>query len=645
MSRFILTVMVIIMILFVIPAPALAYDSYHTGPREENYYVRFNEDQNASYTMTFNLSNSACTHLFNFNQTVSPFMNNTSIVGTFTGPWMPPSLITYQNGSAIYALLSSITKFQSNQVMSGSSYSWWRVPLDNPFVTSCQLKIWKVENPNMVNWTGTAPSRVPISLCHPTLVWNNIYNLKSSTELNKTHYWWNGTTEWNYSHKMAWVRVVAPLHSDISYVYQWTLSLVSSFVRIYMSLNDIGEDSIYKSWIQTDSGANIADADLDCSVIHQYGMGDAVSGFEVAANSSLHFYSQLGIPRQSIGRGGFLMPSHTWIKDGECLTFMMPFIFDATNTSNIHVNITSFDGHWWEDYWVATDGGTDFTVHSVIYDDLIDNSVCSIFHINVTFQNETNLIFIYDPITIWDPSYDDEGVYATHRFRVIDDPNFPDNPYIYFKPYHSLQITAGIWMNTYVYPISILDGKVIDPQVLRLFDASEYYRLHYKWEVGWNDFKDVILHGYIRGAILDYLGIGNGEILAAWFDISPKQLRDDVARAIRIVGYALYQLGGYIVAAGKWFADNSSYVFAAMFFGLGLLIFVPIWLALVSFNNRIKNFFLVLARDGPEDAADFAARFWPQTMQEFNKLPVVRGARRIAEKGGDVGGRVWRRIA
>jgi hypothetical protein len=608
-----------LVVILSIPEPALAYDQFSTGPREENYYVRFNSDPSAGYTMTFNLSYQNNSNLFNYNQTVGPFLNNTTIVGTVTGPWMPPSLVTFQNSSAIYTILASMVQFKSNQVMSGSSYSWWRVPFEDPNVTSCQLKIWKVENPSQVNWTGTGLSKVPNALCHPNLVWSNLYNLRSLTELNKTHYWWNGTSAWVYTHHMAWVRVIAPLHSDISYVYQWIISLPST-VRVYMSLNDIGDDSIYRSWIETDdSGLTTADADLDCTVIHQYGIGDAVSGFEVAANSSLHFYSRLSIPRQSIGRGSVIIPSETEINDGEYLSFMMPFIRDITNTSNVNVNITSEDGHWDDDFWVSTDGETDFGIHTFLYDDTIDDSPCSLFFINVTFQNASNLIFIYDPNTGWDPTYDDESTKATHRFRDMNDPANPDNPYIYFKPYHSLQITNGTWVNTYIYPIYILDGHVIDPQVLRLFDASIYY----PWNVNWENAKLQIM-----GAI-GWLGDKLQNLIATIIGVDAQELKDDVARAIQAMGNILYQIGAFLVAAGKWFADNSSFVFAAIFWGIGLIVFVPVWMFLVLFIHGVKTFFLIFARDGPEDAGAYAARFMVRQKKAFNKLALVKGAKRL----------------
>lgn len=390
-----------------------------------------------------------------------------------------------------------------------------------------------------------------------------------------------------------------------------------------MSLNDIGDDSTFRSWIQTDtSGVTTADADLDCTVIHEYGMGDAVSGFEVASNSSIHFYSRLSIPRQSIGRGGFLMPVHTSINDGENLSFMMPFIKDITNISNVNVIITSEDGHWSDNFWVSDGGETDFGLHTFLYDDPVDNSPCSLFFINITFQNATNFIFIYDPNTGWDPTFDDETPKSTHRFRDVNDPANPDNPYMYWKPYHSLQITNGSWINTYIYPIYILDGHVIDPQVLRLFDATIYY----PWDVNWEETKLEIM-----GAI-GWLGDKLQDLIATIIGVDAQELKDDVARAIQAIGNILYQIGAFLVATGKWFADNSSLVFASIFWGIGLIAFVPVWMFLVMTNHGIKTFFLIFARDGPEEAGLFASRFLTATKRNFGNLPIVRGAQALVSK-------------
>ena len=158
--------------------------------------------------------------------------------------------------------------------------------------------------------------------------------------------------------------------------------------------------------------------------------------------------------------------------------------------------------------------------------------------------------------------------------------------------------------------------------MLRLFDAS----LYYPWDVEWENAKLEIM-----GAI-GWIGDKLQHIIASLIGVDPQELKDAVARAICALGTILYQIGAFLVAAGKWFADNSSMVFAAIFWGLGLVAFVPVWGFLVVFTNNIKTFFLIFARDGPEDAGAYAARFFINARKDMQKLPIVKFAERV--KGG-----------
>lgn len=253
------------------------------------YEIYVYPDSSIDYNGTFNLSNSSQHYLLNYNQTVQDFMNKTGIEGTFTGGYLPPAL--YRMNSSITqgaVKVTGLTRFRSSAVMSGSSYSWWRVPVENPNTTVLELNIWRVDSPALLNFTYGYIG--PNEISHPCKVFNGIYNPFDSETLNKTYYWHNITTDWNYSHHFVWVKVVAPLHSDNHYCYQYSLTGLTEAL-FYFSQNDIGDDRIFKSWASgiSDTG-EFLEADLDCTVIHQFGMGHAVSGFDVNVQEEIEYF-------------------------------------------------------------------------------------------------------------------------------------------------------------------------------------------------------------------------------------------------------------------------------------------------------------------------------------------------------------------
>lgn len=591
--------------------PVLAWETYHQGPRGIDWMLCLEPDANASYTMTINLSDPASGHLLNYNQSVLPFINDTGIDGVFTGPWMPPSLIMIHNGSVMDSKIMGITRFKSVQVMSGSSYSWWRVPLENPFSAGVVLRIWSIENPELLNWTGGSIN--PTEISHPILIWNYTYNFKSNMGLNKTFYWWNMTSDWNYSHHWVWAQVIAPLKADTAYAYQWEFVDAPTAIRVYFSLNDIGDDYITRAWTYAFGHAVCETAaDIDCSVIHQYGIGDSVSGFHISAGSSITFYSRLSEP----------------IQNGDNLTFLMPFIKDISNTTNAHVLIREWNytmGGWTEDYWIAFDGQTDFTIKSFTWDKAYG---AELFFINVTFQNQSNSIFVHDPITTYNPNFIDDSTYSIHKFRIYGNANYTDGFYAFFRPYHALQITEGAWVNTEIPPIYILDGHVINITVLEKFDASEYYPMEYWIQNGLETIRLTIYNGVMNWdfPVLHRLFPGLGNFT----------LRDIVDKVGRIIGAIvgpdgiMYHIGAWLAKSLHWWADNGSYVFAALFHGLSLFIFVPIFLVLLFMVNGIKRFFVIFARDGPEPAVEYADRFMQNSIQMIYRTPVARAGKAIA---------------
>jgi len=600
-----LTLIVTFILLAIMAEPAVAWDTYPTGERDVSQWVTLEADASGGYSHTFNLSDPANVDLLNYPQNVQPWLNETGYKGSFTGPFLPPALINVYNGSPVKTMVQGLTLFKSNQVMSGSSYSWWRVPVEDPDSTSVMLKIWHIQNPGLLNWTS-ASYPYPVAINHPTLVFNNTFNLRQVAFENVTFHWFNNTDYWGDNHTWAWVRVVAPLHSDEHYAYQWTVTSTPTAVRVYYSLNDIGDDSIYKSWVYTSTEGWVEGVvDIDCSVVHQFGMGYSVSGLEFDAVSddvSINFASKLSRP----------------IQYDEYVTFLMPFIHDVDNTTNVHVSIRDETSHWSKDWWVADDGPTDFTIKSFVWH---ESDPGDTFYINVTFQNQTNKLFIYDPASIFHSTFEDDGTYATHRLRIFRDPMYPNGTYLYFRPYHSLQATNGSWENVWIDPVFVLDGHVIDFWgILENLDVSEFYPWQVKLVNGfWSTVAAIhngreILTGSIRAHLRENLGLDG---------IPDGSIVDSVARALGALGLVLIKIGVWLSEFMDAFADNASWVFSMFFKIIIMILAIPLFVAYILMLMKLKRFFVIMVKCGPLHATRFGEKILTDVQGQVNRVRSV----------------------
>lgn len=567
------------------------------------------------YNSTINWTDPANANLTNDNATVLPFMAESGIHGTITGAWTPPILYEVSDNTTFSNYyFTGLVKFKSDWVMSGSSYSWWRCPVFN--ITGWALlglDIWHLSNPEFLNFTGE--SLTPNEAARPTLIYNNSYEkVGGYNQTWRSH----NITAWNYSFNFIWVRVVAPLHSDESYVYRWRYSdLHAEKVRVMYSQCDIGDDHFYKSWFKPGTGyaQKYFPADYDCSIIHEYGMGEGVSGFDIGINVTLTFYSLLSTP----------------ITNGKYLTFMMPFIKDISTTNNIEVIIQNQNASFSYSWIVSPGANVDFTIQSILWNKAYSEDH---FYIYIEFQNETNSIFIYDVNSNFNPFFDDDSAFATNHFEVSNHSWAPASFQFWFRPYYSLQITNGTWINTHLDPIYILDGRIVSLSDVRLKDTSA----HYSWLV-------YCLVGFVMAPYYIY-NIFDKIIL---FDMLPDLNRTryiatvcQVIHRIIDIGDAIYKplkiIGNFFVQLVKAIIKYAPYILAGIVKGLALIIFIPIFVFCILLVNGVKRFFVVLVSRGPEGAAEYAETFFQQVRGQ------IRGGISVLGRARVMGGNIVRRV-
>lgn len=740
------------------------------------------------WNSTFNMSDPANRYLSNYNQTIIPFMNNTSIDGVFTGTFLPPMTWKVADDTSFdQFIFMQLVRFKSSWIMSGSSVSWWRVPVLN--ITdwdSLTLFLWRVGNPGLLSLDASQPG-VPNPASRPLWVYSENYWAEAR---NDTWYEQN-VTAWGQNFTHYWLRVDAPIHSDETYLVGFYVdgSATVPGIRCQFAQTDLSEDQLYESYIHNDGSYTTLECDLDISVIHQYGMGHTVSGWDIEPSGGggggdaympsnqddmtdalsptgtgdggiwdgdwitfnmnlvtdgvtktrgsnsikgtstntptypeytldspyditshdrvilhiypvnadfddvrvylinhvaayggyyqnvvgltvgswneidleindgwgawtsfsgvdpsnfdmirLYFYNAAGSGdiayvdeiffQDDEGGGGsansstikFYSRTSENVTNGEYVTFMMPFIKDITNASNAEVTIKNINGSWEHSYWVAEGGPTDFAIKSWQWSESYSNQV---FMINVTFQNQSNMIFIHD---IYSDNYPWWNIqYPEHYFQDYypEYVNYTTTSWrhlVWFRPYHSLQVTDGEWVNTILDPLYFLDGRLVDPDTLK-FKVADHTDSFVMKLINSTINSIILMYNIADILFYDKLPDLDRETLEKYFVQGIKNLKD--------VAEPIFVLVGYIVEAVKWVVDAFSQLAGYVLKIISLVIFLPFFFFTCLITNGTKRFFVIMSRDGPEAAIDYGDNFLKNSMKTFQKLPAVAIVRRI----------------
>lgn len=576
---------------------------------EHIQYLTINPDEDImTWNTTFNMSDPASRSLSNYNQTIVPFMNNTSIEGVFTGTFMPPMQWQVSNETSfVYSQFMQLVRFKATWIMSGSSVSWWRVPVMN--ITDwdeLSISIWRIGNPGLLELdVGTT---APNAASHPIWVYWETYWAEAR---NDTWYEQN-VTAWDQEMKYYWLRVDAPIHADETYLVAFLVdaSITLPGIRCQFAQTDVSDDQVYESHYIIDGEYFTLEADLDISVIHQYGMGHTVSGWEIEPG--------VGEPKTII----FNSRLSENVTNGEYVTFMMPFMKDISNASNTQVTISNINETWERSYWVAENGTTDFTISSWLWSESYSNRL---FRLNVTFENQTNAIWVHD---LYSDNYAWWHInYPDHRFedRYPDFVNLTTASYrhlVWFRPYHSLQVTDGEWVNTVLDPVYYLDGRIVNMEDLRLKTTSHSDPWYVKWAV-FQLYTLLAIYNIADFMLLDILPDLDAETLANYFSDAVANLKGTIGRFVEPIWVAV----GWFAEGIEWLIDAASLLFAAVLKALSfVMFFVFFYTCLIT--NGTKRFFVIMSRDGPEVAAEYGSNFLKNSIKlAYKPVSILRGGR------------------
>ena len=518
-----------------------------------------------------------------------PFMNASGVDGTYTGTFYPPVVAAVSDGATEAARFGGLARFKSEWVMSGSSWSWWRCPVLNlGNWTTLELAVWHVDNPALLSTSGAYMT--PSAAAHPTLVFNQTYG-HNATQENVTWFQHNETA-WGFEFNLTWVRVVAPVHADRSYYYRFYVQQEYNDAGLLAmwSSGDIGDDSVNRSWFaMPPAEPETVDGDLDLAVVHQYGMGAAVSGFNVSPGegeeSVVHFYVDCAPAADH----------------DDVLTFAMAFQEVVTNDTNVRVLVQDGVGYSWE-FWVASEGPADFALRSSAFDGLDDTAR---FEVTLTFQNASNAFWIYDAWSDYAETVEGAGAAdTTNRFWMDDDPVYPYGVYVHFSPVCALQSSPdGGWLNTNPPPVYMLSGRYYNAWELQRKEHNDPLWLKILRFSVWIPFY--VYNTADKFFLRDVLPDLTMPMYVRFLNAIADRLWDHPGPIIRFINRVAFYVHEFVDAVVKY-GPAVLYFLARVIF---MVIMVPAFVAAVLYVNGVKRFFVVFAAFGPVAAADYATRF------------------------------------
>lgn len=241
--------------------------------------IIFFEPDNFNYTKTINMANLTDGKYGNFETTIKPFLeNNTDINGRLISPLLFPYVFE-TNISNIST--GSFFRLTQDQIMSGSSQMWARIPIENLSNSSViNVRLYRSwSSPTNFNVTYDAKGEP---------VFKNSFSVKEIFNLtenrNEQNLTWHDTIRGNTVEVLnrtlnfTYFKLDAPLFSGDWYFLHFRITNISNNVSILFSPCDFGNDNQFNTWLYINNTNTFLEADLDTTLILTTGMGSGIAG-------------------------------------------------------------------------------------------------------------------------------------------------------------------------------------------------------------------------------------------------------------------------------------------------------------------------------------------------------------------------------
>jgi len=249
--------------------------------------VEISADGRYDYDSTLNMANQSDQKYSNYNMTWQPFKEEYDIGGVVSCTPHPPHK-TSINFTGLdeneWLHVTTPVRFTYEQVMQGTSHSWWRSPFavdedDYEF----RLRIYRISQKSGIDLTSDDDDIDVGMRTYPTKVYDS-ENINTSSPFIR-HY--NLTlpeeiTDKEINYNFLYHEAMVPLYADEHYLPVFSIKNVKSPVEMYVNQNDVGGNEYNQSHIAWGSGSNTytrnVGANVDIGILHQYGQSDYTAG-------------------------------------------------------------------------------------------------------------------------------------------------------------------------------------------------------------------------------------------------------------------------------------------------------------------------------------------------------------------------------
>ncbi len=541
--------------------------------------------------------------------------------GITSTAFLPPSKATIENVTGTQSFVQ-YTQFDREEVLSGSSISWWRAPFQRiSDQQKIKLTLYRSDSMRLANvsysdntdsdgWYNTSVSEV----AHPSKIYEQTYDISDPDQKNKYLYTqninqthtWNGT-KYNetsnetventqnktFKYNFTYVKVFAPikLMKSCLAVWQvqddWTQSPYQS-QNVYLTQSDTSKDghteSIWQINTTTDGkvrydfdGQKYPSVNLLTDVLFEYGMADNFAGIKSGYKNKEY----------DNRRKMFETTKYVDLTGDYNLTVSFPFISQENVSLRIKVDVWNGSGVR-KTILSTSKNESEYLFWSIDLTTFSDINSFSKNKVNIQIDSNRSLRYWLEDRHDFTSSYS----YSSSTVRLRNE----ELRKIGFDPFVTVEATPDV-----------VEGSL--PKSIDDILASHRRTQQEKTQETQLTIGEKIVEITGAGAIVDG---------ASWATEATLDTLRDVGRFIKdqlgdFTDWALDELSGLdmigsaIIETLDWLVRWSSWLFMTFLQSQLINWAFILFMTTVLLSFKLKNYFVILAREGFDDANEYVA--------------------------------------
>lgn len=568
---------------------------------EKEVELKVDKQYEGEYDAILNQANESNRKYSNYNMTWKPFKNDTDEKGVVSATPQPPNLMSLnirELEEDEWLHTATPVSFSYEQVMQGTSESWWRSPYNiqtDDF--DFRLRIYRISQTDRIKLQSDGENLKMNPITHPTKIYDSdVINVSDSTLKSHSVEIPDELVNESVSYEFLYNYVVAPIYADENYLPVFSVKGIESPVEMYFNPQDVGGNDYNKTHLSWSNKIAVKDANCDIGVLHTYGQSEYTGGMSLSGSKEYDSEADLNLQ----WRNDF----SNLIREfdiGEYLTLNFPFVYSKEENVNISYDMDFLDSSGNNMGTYEDDGNhSNYYLSSVSYF-LVNNAIGpsndveDIDEIKVTLGTngecdyEDFKLFTYDYNNNFSTSYK----YSHSEIYL----NGEKSEELGYKPWSSIQVTEGEW-------------ERIEPK-----DMYSYEELKIGRDEGIN-WRTVIEHGalYASGAV--GLAIST-YIMQNYGDTPPTEvMRDWLGTAGRYIVDKAMDIGEPLISFGQWLWEGIQWVVENIqYYGKALINLFVVGFSIATYiiftavTVKVSLGMIILVRKGIDPMFEYYSTF------------------------------------